>query len=298
MSNPIHRSTFLVLLGLCALGTPARGETPPSGEASTFFEEGQRQFDARNYLAAVQAFERAYQLRPHFFVKCSIARCYESLNDPIKAAGYYRQCLKEGAEADPMATRVRVSLAEAEARIAHAKVSSGRDGDAIFVDGVEAGKTPARIPLNPGAHVVEVRRGQAAPVRTSLNMARGEERSVVLTPLEAQPQAKAEPPRPRPSRRRLSSVWFWSAAGATAVLATITIILGATTASLASDYNDHPTKEGLDRFRERKLWTNVMFGLTAASAATGTTLFFFTDFSRRSRDRREAVAGLALGWRF
>jgi hypothetical protein len=64
----------------------------------------------------------------------------------------------------------------------------------------------------------------------------------------------------------------------------------------SSDYEANPTKEGYDDFVSRRLVTNVFAGVTAAAAATGTVLFFYTDF-RRARGSEAPATALGLGLR-
>jgi len=102
------------------------------------------------------------------------------------------------------------------------------------------------------------------------------------------------PPSQLPKRRRLSQLWFWGGAGVTAVLAVTAIGLGAQTLKDRSDYEDDPTREGLDRFKSRRLATNVLWGLSAAAAAGTTVLFFYTDFGGRDETRRTSSYGVGL----
>ncbi len=293
---------------LLAALTPAR---VLADDAAAAFARGTRHFEARDYLAAIAAFESAYKLRPHHAVQCSIARCYENLLKPVEAAEHYRRCLTEGADRSSIAKRIRTSLAEVEKKITFVDVLSPKAVGTIFVDGAPAGVTPKRIALNPGRHILEVRREGARPATATLTTLGGEQKTVVLEPTSGSSAphsapvppavrrgpspplvvAAAEPPA-RP-RRRLHPAGFWTAAGVSVALAGSAIALGALTLKKQSAYNEHPTKEALDSFKSMRLATNVLWGVAAAAAGTGTVLFFFTDF--RGEARRSSVAGAGLG---
>jgi hypothetical protein len=197
-----------------------------------------------------------------------------------------------------------------EKKITYLDVVSPKASGTIFVDGAPVGVTPKRIALNPGRHVVEVRREGARPAATTLSTLGGEQKTVVLEPESTTaPQSapavavkRAPPvtvtrvaePTARP-RRRLRPAGFWIVAGVSAALAGTAAVLGGLTLKKQSAYNEHPTKEALDSFKSHRLATNVLWGVAAAAAGTGTVLFFFTDFSGEARRSSVAGAGLGIG---
>ncbi len=270
-----------LLIALVCSPAMAKGDPARAKEASRAFAEASALYKQSRYVNAIAAFERAYELRPHFMVQCSIARCYENLSDVVKAAGYYQRCLDEGAAKAKMGDKVRASLKAAEARITWLKVTSPGKGGVLFVDGDNVGTAPGRVPLNPGKHAVEVRREGARPDRTSVQTLGGEQLNVTLTPLELRIRAQPEATKPVPSeppRRRLPQYWFWGAAGATVVLAVVGTVLGVQTLGLRSDYEEDPTEGGYNDFVGRRLATNLVWAATALAAGGSTLLFFYTDF--------------------
>jgi len=298
----------LVSFGLCAA---ARAEEDPARAkaASEAFAEAKQLYEARRYVSAVAAFERAYALRPHFMVQCSIARCYENLSEVVKAARYYQKCLDEGAARDMMAARVKASLEAAEAQISWLQVASPGKGGAIHVDGEEVGQAPGRVPLNPGKHVVEVRRERARPASATVSTLGGEKLELSLAPVDLAPAAprRTEVQRPvapsepvKPTRRRLPQSWFWAAAGATVVLAVVGTVLGVQTLDRRSAYEADPTEAGYDAFVQRRLATNLVWAATALAAGGGTLLFFYTDFGGKqeraaaAHGAQEVMLGLGL----
>jgi hypothetical protein len=276
------------------------------GEAAKVFARGQALHAKAEYAAAIAAFERAYELKPHHAVLCSIALCYEQMNRFVEAAAQYRRCLGEGAAKSSRAASVQHALKAVEARINYLEVKSPGAGGTVYIDGVARGLAPQRVPLDPGQHVIEVRRPGASAATATLRVVSGEERTMTLVPTavvaEPVPPATrvalptpAPPPvvEKRPARRRLSPGWFWTSVGLTLALGGAAAVMGGLTYSTASEYDRTPTKEGYDTFLSRRLATNVLTGLALAAAGTGTALFFFTDFSG-GRQRDKVAAGIGL----
>jgi hypothetical protein len=295
-----------VLLVLALGGTAAAQK---SGGAASAFARGQALHAKGDYAAAIAAFERAYKLKPHHAVLCSIALCYEQMNRFVEAAEQYRRCLSEGASRSATGPTVVQALKAVEAKINYVEVKSSGPG-VVYVDGTALGPAPRRIPLDPGRHVVEVRRAGAITATATVRLVSGEDRTLTLVPTEA-----ALAPRPPPvvaptsapssaptapavprasSRRRLSPVWFWTTVGLTAALGIGAAVMGGLTYSTASEYNRTPTRDGRDTFLTRRLATNVLAGLAIAAAGAGTTLFFFTDFSGRGRRGDDVAVGVGL----
>lgn len=302
MAGSARRVAVLVLvIGWLAAPSPAGADA--AKEAAAAYAMGQKLFKEHKFVGAIAAFERAYKLKPHFYVQCIIARCYQNLNNMVKSTEHYQRCLDEGAARDAMAARVTTSMKAVQAQITWVKVVSPGKGGTIHLDGAAAGEAPRRIAINPGRHVIEVRRRGAQPASVTLNTVGGEEREISLVPTDPNPAGTAVPDEvkdepvvtDKPSRRRLSQVWFWGAVGLTAAFAVATAILGAQTAGLRSDFDADPTQEIADRFYERRRLTNVFLGLAAAAAASGTVLYFFTDFGGSDEQGAAAEHALLVG---
>jgi hypothetical protein len=301
----LHRSLPVpIVAATLILVQPAlaqQGAGVDQSEAAKAFAKGTELLNQHKYIGAIEAYQLAYRIRPHFFVQCSIARCYQNLNDMVKAAEHYQRCLDEGASKKPMAARVSASLKAVSAQITWMMVRSPGKGGTIYVDGREAGQAPRKVAINPGSHVIEVRRTGAKPATSRVKTLGGEERELTLVPLELDmasgPGGGDKQPTPSPreppstSRAGLSPLWFWSGVGLTGALAIVTTVLGVQTLGLRSDYNEDPTEQGADDFDQRRMLTNVFLGLTAAAAAGSTLLFFYTDFgSKRETDAGDTEA--------
>jgi hypothetical protein len=270
-----------------------------SEAASEAFARGKQLYDSRSYVEAIASFEQAYRLRPHFMVQCSIARCYEHLNKPIDAVRHFKRCLDEGGSKTSLAKSVGESVARMEARICNVEIESPGKGGTVFINGKDRGKAPVSVQLNPGTHVVEVRRDGAKTATATVKLFGGEQRTLTLVPVDLTVTTPATQPvvvKPKKPRRGLAPAWFWTAAAVTAALAVTTTVLGVQTLSLKSDYEGEPTQDAAEAFWDRRRLTNIFLGVTLAAAGTGTALFFFTDFGGgREEPAGDAAVSFGVG---
>ena len=274
-------------------------ETKQAREA---YKKGSALFVEGKFVAAIEVFEEAYRLSPNFRVQCSIALCYQSLGNAVEAAQRYRRCLREGGEKSKFGSELKASLAKMEKLIVHVEVNSPGEGGAVYLDGERQGRAPQKLAVNPGSHVIEVRRRHARAARATIKVAGGETKVLELVPV---PEAQVEVPvpasqpasQPAPSRRRVPQYWFWTGAGLSVALAVVAVVLGVQTWNLREDYMSSPSPASYNTFVDRRLLTNI-FAFTAGAVAAGSTvLFFFTDFSRKSKEQpaeRATTFGVGL----
>jgi hypothetical protein len=278
-----------LLLAAFLTGGTATAQKKP---AATAFAEGQRQYKKSNYEAAIKAFNRSFKLHPHFLTLCNLARCYERLSDMVQASQHYRRCLEEGGANAPQSAAIREAFKNVTSQLAVITIESpGTVPAEAFVDGKPVGKTPVEVPMNPGTHEIEVRRPGARPERTIIEAQIGATRTVSLQTAAQQSgsstDAKTGADTGTNKTKGLSPVWFWTGVGITAGLAITGTILGILTLGANTDYEDDPTEEGYNRVIDRKLVTNVVWGLTAGFAVGTATVFFFTDLRGPSAEDGE-----------
>jgi hypothetical protein len=274
--------------------------------AAKIYAKGKAMFKAKDYVGALDAFERSYQLKPHFLIQCNIARCLERLGKMVESAERYRKCLLEGAKKSRQARKIKAALKQVEARITWVEVSSPGKGGTVYVDGKEMGPTGMPVSVNPGEAVIEVRRPGATPARTTIKARGGKKITLTLVPKEivrevtpppaTQPVVK-KPEAREPERRGISQAWFWTGAAVTVALAVTYIVTGVQALGLKSDFEEDPTRDGYNAAIDRRTLSNVFFGLAAAAAGTTTVLFFFTDFGggEKARDTGTDDEEVALG---
>jgi PEGA domain len=277
---------------------------PSTGPAAEAFAEGTRRFKARDYLGAIEAYEKAYRLKPHYIVQCNIARCHERTNDMIQAAKHFASCLKQGARRQRVGRKVRQSLRRVKARISRVKVRSPGKGGVVYLDGARIGRTPKTFKVNPGRRIIEVRRDGAAPASTTIRTRGGERRTLELVPIRRRvgrrrgvrkagvsvytPEPRRgsaispvvrDRPRTRSSAQAgASQAWFWTCAAVTVGLAAAATVVGVQALNLKSDYEEVPTRAGYNEAKDRRLLANLLWGGTLLAGAGTTLLFFFTDF--------------------
>jgi hypothetical protein len=268
-------------------------------KAAEAFAAGAKLYKEANYLGAITAFERAYRLHPHFLISCNIARCHERRSDMVKAAEFYTRCLKEGGDRSSKAAKIRKALHSVESQIAWVTITSRHKTGNAFVNGSPVGQTPVTVPLNPGTFHLEVRRKQATPARMTIEAGIGEKRTVVLIPKPIMIQRTTETEEKEDDlledddeKKGLSQVWFWTTAAAALGFAIAGTVMGVQTLDANNSYNEDPTEEVYNKVIDRRLATNVLWGLAVGAAAASTVIFFYTDFSRSTRhktDKQSAV---------
>lgn len=274
-------------------------------QAAKLFKKGNQLFEDRDYVGALDAFESADKLKPHFIMKCNIAKCYQRLTNMIRAVEFYKRCLSEGANKKrETANRVRKELAAVEARITWVRVESKKVG-IVFVDGKRKGETPIRVPLNPGQRSIEVRRSGAKPASTLFTTRGGEDRTIELNPVDF-PKRDQVIYRSKTNLTQtlqekedngISPAWFWVGTAITTGLAVGGVITGISALGAKSDYEKNPTRQGYYDAQDKRTLANILWAATAASALTTTTLFFFTDFGGDSDDVKKNAKVIGIGIR-
>ncbi|NMC69108.1 MAG: tetratricopeptide repeat protein [Myxococcales bacterium] len=197
-----------------APGEGGAGAAPDAqAEASRSFEIGMRLMEEQNWAGALAAFQRAYDLAPHYAVLFNIGYCQKQLQRYPEALEAFQRYLSEGGD------RIRPEKrAEAEQAIADLQIFLSRvrivvsvDGAQVFVDGVPRGTSPLAEPLVLGAghHVVEARAAEHRDARAEFDLGGAEEREVTLAlerlvavapppPVEPPPPPVEPPPPPHP----------------------------------------------------------------------------------------------------
>jgi hypothetical protein len=297
---------LLVLLGVSLLAPPAEGRRrrrprAPAGPAAEAFKRGAELFKKLDYKGAIEAFEASYKLSPQWLTLCNLARCHERRNDMVKAAEHYERCLKEGGKRSRKHLRFEKSLMNAWLLIATVRVTSPGKGGIVYINGRSSGAAPVEVKLNPGSHVIEVRRTGAKPARATIEMSGGE-KTLKLTPIDRAPPTPPPPATPAPvvtkppERSGLSSTWFWVGAGVTAALAVTAAIVGGLTLKANGDFDDGPTWDGYDKVLGLRLATNILWGTAAAAAGATAVVFFYTDFGGAGESDDEAdAASVVIG---
>ena len=310
-------SLLLLLSALVARVANARqerGAIDPFLEAESAagaLERGTKLFEQKDYQGALDAFKRAHKLKPHFLTLCKIARCHARQNHLVQSAAVYRRCLRSGGGQSAMAASLSAEMARVEQRITTLTVETVVDEGMVYLDGRLVGPAPRILSLNPGTHVVEVRRSGARPASGTV-VARGGEHWLELNPVALEAASRPVVPRlaaaPRPARpqkpktvsatvqrKGASATWFWAGVGVTLCAAAAAAVMGVLTNKTRDDFYDAPTWDRYHQVNRFRLATNILWGVTAAAGVATTVVLFFTDFGASGQDGAGRGAGLGVG---
>ncbi len=296
------RALAAVALAWLAAATPARADDV--AEAKARFKRGAELFKDQRWREAMGEFEAAYRAKPHGAIHFNVAQCRERLEDWPGALRSYHDYLHEVPDAADRAG-VRKAMQRIEERLAKAGVQvlllySDPPGARASVEGLERGKTPLHLVLQPGRYALalaldghgpwEGRVDVAATVSSVVDIvlkpvprATAPSRAPAPAPdLAARPAAEpapapVAPPAPPPARRKYLPVWI---AGGTAVVAAAAgAWFGASARSDAQaiDATPAPDAASASRYasdaRSKARTANALYGVAAGAALAGVTLY-------------------------
>jgi len=298
-----------ILLSSAAFGQTTTGsaegaEQPSAADreaAAAAFDQGMALFENENWAGALAAFQRAYELAPHYVVLYNIGQCHRFLGEYPEAIAALERYLQEGGErvAPQKRAEVAASLMELRSFVATVTVDIEGDGAEVFVDGESRGRDPLPGPLALGAgdHVIAAVSAAGARAERRVRLAGGETRTVELRFGEESATTTAgsePPPTPTPTEGEgegLAQVWFWTTAGVAGALAIGGAITGGLVLSKGSDYDDATTRCAAGDPRacadgpriksdgeDLSLVTNILLPAAGVAAAAAIALAFFTDF--------------------
>ena len=156
-------------------------------EAREHFTAGLQHFQSHQYREAIQSFELAARLVPSADISFNIARAHEELSEYDQAIQAYQNYLRDRVD-PPDRAQVEAHIealrerAEAERAALRSRPTTGtlrlttdRDGDAVQLDGADAGLSPWAEPreLQAGRHGLSVTREGYVPFRSEVSIERG-----------------------------------------------------------------------------------------------------------------------------
>jgi hypothetical protein len=147
---------------------PAYGQAAPAnGSARTHFNEGLA-YAARGELpVALQEFEAAYALKPHYSVLYNIGQAHAALGHPVEAVRAFERHLLEGGNRISQARRdqVRDLIASNRARVGELRLVGLGETTRVWVDGVEVERSALSEPLLvvAGKHAILSSHGSGFP---------------------------------------------------------------------------------------------------------------------------------------
>lgn len=222
------RIAFLALsLSLLSNAASAADDINDLEIAKAHYGTGQDYFAAGRYQFAVKEFLEAHRLSGKPLLLYNIALCYEKLDDPGRVTRYYRQYLRERADA-PERAEVERKLARLAPRVATVAPTTTVAGAEIWIDGELIGKAPLEpVLVTEGRHHLEARYSDQAPTAIDATLPGGQATAVALEPRAIVPVEKVVVVKAEAPRRR----WLWPVVGATAAVvvgAVLGLVLGLT----------------------------------------------------------------------
>jgi hypothetical protein len=140
-------------------------------------KEGVALFQDDDYRGALKAFEASYALEPRTSVLFNIAMCQKALLlyvESIETFEKYRAQTGEDIRPERNA-EIEDQIREMTSLLAKLGVSDAPDGATVYVDGAKRATCPLDEPisLNPGSHVIEVKRDGFEPFRKEVKAEKG-----------------------------------------------------------------------------------------------------------------------------
>jgi tetratricopeptide (TPR) repeat protein len=266
--------------------------------AAKRFDEGERAFARGDYVKAGEAFDAAYEAKPHEAALWNAARSWERAGEIARAANLYRKYLRTAPDDAPDRRRATTALDALAPKVARLEIVAP-SLHLIRVDGRAV--DDAVVYVVPGTHLVEGSADAAAAgVKREIGAAAGAIVSVVLDPPPAAPASESVPssspplaasssappvpsssappvrplpPPPEPKRHGVTPWLLTPFVAATAISGTFLIASGIDVLRAKSDYED--LKKGRSAEEQQQLIdegvgktdrTNVLIGVTGGLA--------------------------------
>jgi hypothetical protein len=278
------RFAVLVLVA-CMIPRATLAQDARRDEARQHVAQGEALFARDNFEAALAEFERVYELldgNPNrHVVLFNIAQCHERLFRYDAALQSYRRYLDEGGAAVTDRADVEATMRALDGLLATVDLQVSVPRAEVWVDDHRVGAAGPSLRIPGGRHVVMVRAAGYLPSQQEVQIAARSRRAMVFT-LERVP----------PPRRRLSPVYFASAAGLAVVGAGVATWFGLR-ALAERDAIDLRLADPVDRFgvteadrqslQRTMTATDVALGGAALFGVAAGVLAFVTEWSPAPR---------------
>lgn len=271
--------------------TEAEAETPNETGASArdLFVQGSSSYRVGNYEAAIESWQRAFELDPRPLLLYNLGQAYERLGRLVEAVDSTERYLREASPTDSHRADATARLASMRERLQRTGVliQCELEGATILVDGEDAGRTPRRDPIRlaPGTHRIEIRFEGYHPYRTSVSVTGGMVADVVaeLDPLPGTLATDVEMETVRP----VAAYYLIGAGGGAAVAGALLGWAGSNKADDATYSNDSDASTA----RAMAITGDILLFGGLAAAAGGVVWLFM------GSEEREVGAETATSWR-
>ncbi len=147
-------AVFNVLLVTMALAQTA-GAQNKKARAAKYFDRAVSAYENHEYKEALEAFESAYEMVPHWRVLAHIGTCYAKLNRPVRAINALERYLEEGgAKISVEERRAALDMLEDQrGKVGTLHLHVAPRGTEVTIDGDSVGRAPfQKILLLSGPH--------------------------------------------------------------------------------------------------------------------------------------------------
>jgi hypothetical protein len=262
-------------------------------EAKKAFDQGQKNFEAGDFAAAQENFQKANELVPsalaQFWLAMSLSKQQGKEAEAVTAFEAFLNNPEASQAGDEKIEQARSATEELRAKlVGHLSLTSEPAGATVTVDGVaQEGQTPMELKLPPGPHKLLITAAGHVPQELEVQAAGGEklERQVTLAP-EPPPEpppapavepAPAPPPPPPPAPEPRSKVPAYVTLGIAGAGAIVGTIFGLKALSAKSDFDDNPTEDNADEVERNALFADIAFGVAITVGITGVVLLTSSD---------------------
>jgi len=275
---------------------PAAATAPsPAVSAEVLKEAGERYarglalYGDGEFLLALVEFERAYEVAPDFRLLFNIAQTKVQLQEYLGAAQSYEAYLVQGAASLPPERRAQVeeALKALRERVGRISVQVNRDNVDVFIDDQKVGRAPITqaLTVNVGRHRVAARGADGANDAQVIDLAGGDIVEVRLNlaapsaaPSAAAPVQTAVPDAPLSGMKK-GAIGTWAGGGAALIGGLVTGLMTMSSGDKLDklletrEVDQKAAEDRRDTTRTLALTTDVLIGVGAALAVTGTLLW-------------------------
>lgn len=255
--------------------------------AQTHYERGAKAYKEGRYKDAIDAFLDAHREYPSPSLSFNAAKAYERMGDNAGALRFYREYLRQKAEAeDRSSVEQKISALEAklqERGVQQVTVLSNVEGATVRIDGRPMGVVPWTGEILPGKHKANLSSEGYQDADLDFDLVTHRAMDVRVDMLPA-PKKRAKPegaqgPVERDTTRRRVRPWTWAAFGLGAAALGGALTFELMRSSAEDDVRNEETQiarhDAYDRMKSRQTTARVLAGVGGAAVLIGGVLLYF-----------------------
>jgi hypothetical protein len=185
--NKIPAYVLGAILFLAAGWAHAQGgqDAKDKAKAKKLFKEGVSYFESGKHAQALEAFEKSYELKPHWAIRFNLGLCYKELGMYTKAKSEFLDFIEEGGSGVKDATEKEVEkeLAFLNGIIAVIEIDVNVEDAEIWMDGKFFDNTPLeeKVDLDPGSHLLTIQKKGYETYEEEFILSKGERKSFKIS---------------------------------------------------------------------------------------------------------------------